>query len=91
MFDEGNRCLSRSLVQGLSTIATQTNVESEAHQAMANVLLNKISVPMKNLAETQTKGRKPVRENDESEPKQRSCGLDRRRAERQVQSVERST
>lgn len=51
----------RSLVQGLTVVATQTNIESEAHQAMANVLLNKISVPMKNLAETQMKSRKPVR------------------------------
>ena len=63
MTKEENQYLSRSLVQGLTVIATQTNIESEAHQTMANVLLNKISIPMKNLAETQLKGRKPVSEN----------------------------
>lgn len=51
----------RSIVQALSTIATQTNVESEAHNLVANVLVNKISVPMRNLADTQLKARKPVR------------------------------
>ncbi|CAF4340042.1 unnamed protein product [Rotaria sp. Silwood2] len=49
-----------SLVQAFTTIATQTNIESEAHNLIANVLLNKISVPMKNLADTQLKARKPI-------------------------------
>jgi hypothetical protein len=42
-------------------ISTQTNTESEAHNLLANTLLNKISVPMKNLADTQLKARKPVK------------------------------
>ncbi|CAF0879099.1 unnamed protein product [Rotaria sordida] len=49
-----------SLVQAFTAIATQTNTESEAHNVIANVLLNKISTPMKNLADTQLKARKPI-------------------------------
>ncbi|CAF0998585.1 unnamed protein product [Rotaria sordida] len=49
-----------SLVQAFTAIATQTNIESEAHNVIANVLLNKISTPMKNLADTQLKARKPI-------------------------------
>ncbi len=52
--------INRSLVQAFISIATQTNNESEAHNLIANTLLNKISVPMKNLADTQLKARKPV-------------------------------
>jgi hypothetical protein len=44
----------------LTSISTQTNTESEAHNLLATTLLNKISVPMKNLADTQLKARKPV-------------------------------
>ena len=51
----------RSLVQAFTTIATQTNAESEAHQLLAGTLLNKVSTPMKNLADTQAKARKPVK------------------------------
>ena len=51
---------SRSLVQAFTNIATQTNLESEGHQLLANTLMTKICVPMKNLAETQLKARKPV-------------------------------
>jgi hypothetical protein len=50
----------RSLVQGFTTISTQTNIESETHNLVASILLNKISIPMKNLADTQLKARKPV-------------------------------
>ncbi|CAM4872462.1 unnamed protein product [Rotaria socialis] len=49
-----------SLVQAFTTIATQINIESEAHNSIANILLNKISIPMKNLADTQLKARKPI-------------------------------
>ena len=56
----------RSLIQAFGSVATQTNAESEAHQLMANTLLNKISVPMKNLAETQSKARKPVSPSEDS-------------------------
>ncbi|CAF3457425.1 unnamed protein product [Rotaria sp. Silwood1] len=49
-----------SLVQAFTTLATQTNIESEAHNIIANILLNKISIPMKNLADTQLKARKPI-------------------------------
>jgi hypothetical protein len=49
-----------SLVQAFTTIAMQTNAESEAHNLIANTLLNKICVPMKNLADTQLKARKPI-------------------------------
>ncbi len=52
--------INRSLVQALTSISTQTNTESEAHNLLATTLLNKISVPMKNLADTQLKARKPV-------------------------------
>lgn len=51
----------RSLTQALGVIATQTNTESEAHSVLANTLQNKIALPMKNLADTQLKARKPVR------------------------------
>lgn len=47
-------------MQALTTIATQTNNENEAHNLLANSLLNKICVPMKNLGDTQVKARKPV-------------------------------
>ncbi|CAF1090374.1 unnamed protein product [Adineta steineri] len=49
-----------SLVEALTTVSTQTNNESEAHNLLANVLLNKISLPMKNLTDTQSKARKPI-------------------------------
>ncbi|UJR32682.1 hypothetical protein I4U23_020142 [Adineta vaga] len=49
-----------SLVQGLGVISTQTNNESEAHSLIANTILNKICLPMKNLADTQLKARKPI-------------------------------
>lgn len=48
------------MIQAFTTIATQTNTESEAHNLFANTLLNKISGPMKNLVDTQSKARKPV-------------------------------
>jgi hypothetical protein len=48
-------------MQAFTIIATQTNTESEAHNLIANTLMNKICVPMKNLAETQLKARKPVK------------------------------
>lgn len=50
----------RSVLQALSQIANQTNIESQTHQTFGNEISEKISVPMKNLAETQSKARKPV-------------------------------
>lgn len=53
--------LNRSVNQALDIIATQTEKECEAHTLMANVLLNQLSIPLKNLADNQVKERKTVR------------------------------
>jgi hypothetical protein len=67
--------IDRSLIQAFNTIATQTSAESEAHQLMANALLSEISVPMKNLAETQSKARRPVSLNEHEATQQRHVSL----------------
>jgi hypothetical protein len=50
------------LAQAFITLATQTEKEADAHSVIAGVLLNDISIPLKNLAEVQVKERKPVNE-----------------------------
>ena len=52
--------LNRTIFQALDTMGTQTERECDAHTMMANVLLNQLSIPLKNLAENQAKERKTV-------------------------------
>lgn len=55
--NESNRS---TLAQAFTTLSIQTSREAEAHSVIAGTLLSDISIPMKNLAEAQTKERKPV-------------------------------
>jgi hypothetical protein len=55
--------LYRTLAQAFIALATQTSKESEGHSLIAGVLANDISIPIKNLAESQYKDRKSVNEN----------------------------
>ena len=58
------KCTSvdRSILQALDVIGSATEKESDAHTTIANVLLQQISIPLKNLTENQTKDRKAVGE-----------------------------
>ncbi|UJR14375.1 hypothetical protein I4U23_001371 [Adineta vaga] len=49
-----------SFSQALTTLASQTNKQSDAHSMIGDVLLREISMPMKNLAETQYKDLKLI-------------------------------
>ncbi|CAF1047556.1 unnamed protein product [Rotaria sordida] len=51
-----------TLFTAFTMLATLISKESEAHSTMANILLTDISIPMKNLAETQYKERKSIEE-----------------------------
>ena len=44
----------------MTTLATQTSKEGDAHSCIAGALINEIITPMKNLAESQNKDRKSV-------------------------------
>ena len=48
------------MAQALTTLSSQTSRESDAHTVAASALLNDIVMPMKNLAEAQSKERKSV-------------------------------
>ena len=50
----------RSILQALDTIGTLTEKESDAHMVIANALLQQISIPLKNITETQAKDRRTV-------------------------------
>ncbi|CAF2706637.1 unnamed protein product [Rotaria sp. Silwood2] len=49
-----------TLSTAFTILAAQTSKESDAHSAVANILLSEISMPMKNLAEAQYKERKLI-------------------------------
>ncbi|CAF1185940.1 unnamed protein product [Rotaria sordida] len=51
-----------TLFTAFTVLGTLISKESEAHSTMANILLTDISIPMKNLAETQYKERKSIEE-----------------------------
>ncbi|CAF1070134.1 unnamed protein product [Rotaria sordida] len=51
-----------TLFTAFTALGTLISKESEAHSTMANILLTDISIPMKNLAETQYKERKSIEE-----------------------------
>ncbi|CAF3756033.1 unnamed protein product [Rotaria magnacalcarata] len=51
-----------TLSNAFTMLATQTNRQSDAHSEMANVLLNDIFTPIKNLADTQNRERRAIEE-----------------------------
>jgi hypothetical protein len=55
-----NMFIYRTLAQAMTTLSLQATRESEAHTCICDTLLNDISIPMKNLAEKQSKDRKLV-------------------------------
>lgn len=59
LIDENSLDFSTS-AQAFATLSSETSKEADAHNLVAQALVNDIAMPLKNLAESQTKERNSV-------------------------------